>query len=1072
MPGRSFATPLLVVGLALLGPSGLAAQAGTTTGAIAGQIVDDSGAPLGGAQIVATNLETGFERGALSGEGGTYSIQFLPVGGPYRVVVQYLGFRAVADTIPRVGLNQTVRASYTLQPQAVEVEALVVTAESEIDVTQPALLAEVSEQRIDELPTAGRDFTNFIALTPYVISNVGTTTGGTFSAGGGRVSANNILIDGAEANNTFFGGNRGGSRSPYPFSLEAIEAFQVSTTPYDVSAGRFSGGRVNAITKSGTNDFQGSVFGFFRGDELGKPPFEFQGVDYGDEPLPEYTVSQFGATVGGPIVRDRAHFFFALDNQLRRNPILVDFPALAPASVDELSRILAEQYGIDLAAQSGTIDETEDELAVLGRVDWQISGDHAVGVRYNYTNFENQNDYIFSRYDLVGRGSTFGAITHSAVLNLNSVFDWGGRGVFNEFRVQLASEHTPRTGAALPASEVDVDDRTVNFAGNFINPNDLKERTFQIINNTSFDLGRHQVKVGTDNTRISIVNDFFFARYGFASFSDLEDLEARRPFIYFRSITPDSVPFEEGGLAEPVAWDLAVYAQDNWQMNDRLNLLFGLRYDYPHYTSVPRRNVQFEQDFAALDPGATTARAPEDTDNIAPRLGVTYDLSGNGTSVLRAGVGKFFGRVPFVGQTNSLAQTGLQQLFLFCGGDRAPVLDYNAMAADPDAIPDRCRTSAEAAADPYFGFGFGGGTSVPNITYYSDDFELPETWKANLGYEQQIARRASAGFDVSYANTTNNFFAIDLNLDTVPEFFAEGGRPIYVPPSEINRGEADDSESRINSAYGDVLQQNSIATARTYALALFGAYRISERYTVNGQYTYQDTEDDGSYTCCTAGAARGDNSTSANPNNLDYSRGPADFARRHSLSFDFTAELPFGVNLSGIWRAQSGTPFTAVINGDVNGDGEDFNDRAYIPTEAEISGGDFLFASAEDAAEFQSLLSSFECLQEARGSIIGRNSCWNDWQHYLDVRLGLELPFAGRSVELIADLFNVLNGLNDEWGDHRTVFWQEDLYQSVDFDEVSETFVYEVNDQFGDPSETFLGRADQFNVQLGLRVNF
>jgi hypothetical protein len=327
----------LVLALAMLtcGWDGAARAQGATTGSIRGQVTSAEGRPLAGAQVTATNTETGLHRAAAAGEDGRYSILLLP-SGPYAVRVQGLG-HAPATQAVRVATGQAATVDVRLAAEAVTLEGITVSGErARVDVTQGGVAQRVGQEQLENLPVAGRDFTDFLNLSPLVSPQPQVGTGGQFSIGGARTSGTNIQIDGADANNIFFGENRGSSRTPFTFSLESVREFQLITNGYDVEYGNYQGGVMNAITRGGTNRFEGSAF-YFRRDEA------LTGDDFFGRAPADYSTQQFGASAAGPVVRDRLHFFLSADGQRRNQPFFAGDPAVAgldPALVGQFLDVL------------------------------------------------------------------------------------------------------------------------------------------------------------------------------------------------------------------------------------------------------------------------------------------------------------------------------------------------------------------------------------------------------------------------------------------------------------------------------------------------------------------------------------------------------------------------------------------------------------------------------------------------------------------------------------------------------------------------------------------------------------
>jgi outer membrane receptor protein involved in Fe transport len=924
---------------------------------------------------------------------------------------------------------------------------------------------------IENLPTNGRNFADFVALSSTAAPDVGDGSGGNLSLNGGRRGASSIQIDGVENNGTFFGGEaRGSDRIAFAFSQETVKEFQVITNGYDVEYGNFTGGLINAVTKSGTNEWDGAAFYYRRDDGL-------TGNDFlGREPG-EFSSNQFGGFISGPIQRDRAHFLASVDVQDRSNPV---FPLQAGISnginADSLARligILENVYGVQNAAEEfQLVSQTNDQIALFGRVDWRLNDNHTLTIRNNFTDLEDLNDRI-SDNEAVSNGGIFEDRGNSFVVNLKSILS---PTLFNDLRIQYATESRPRAAySAIPQADINVnsDFSAAECGGSactrFSNPevfndpvlpNSLDENTIQLVNNLILQRGAHTLKLGTNNSYYDIDNFFFFNQFGDFDFSSLSDFE--------QGIADDyeiAGPGLDGTLprAQYNVLELAFYAQDDWQVNDRLTVNLGLRYDLRLFPDEGP-TVQGVLDDFDLDTGLF----PTDGDNIAPRVGFAYDVAGDGASVVRGGVGLFYGRVPPVFWSNALLNTGESQTFTRCtsGFD-----DPQTQQMVIEILRGERATFASCDEIP----GGGGFSFTPNVNVIHPDVEVPFALKANIGYDRIIAEDWRAGIDLQYSGTGDNYYNIDDNIGQEQFLVDDGTRPMFQSIDLIDM-ELDGGSHRVSSNFNDVLVLVNEAESRTWQGTFELAKAFTNGHTVRGSYTYSNSRDNSSSSCCISGTAILETPTASSPNflgdpgdDLVGSWGPADFERPHQVVLSGVAQLPWaGITLSGIYRGQSGLPYTPTVDGDVNGDGRDENDRAFIGDPSVMN-----FASPEDAATYSSLLSRFDCLSDQVGQIATRNSCRNPWINRLDARVTVPIE-AGRGprVELIADLFNVLNLLNEDWGQVLQVgILGQPLLEAEDFDIVTQEFTYSVRSGFGTENPFgFVPR--QWQLQLGARVEY
>jgi outer membrane receptor for ferrienterochelin and colicin len=1068
-------------------PAAAVAQ-GTTTGTIRGQVVSQAGEDVAGARVSAVEATTGVRRAASTGDDGRYSIPLLPPG-RYRVEVSALGYATqAAEVIVRLGEAATL--DVTLATSALTLETVVVSGQAtRVDATQGGVTTTVTPEQVENLPTQGRDFTDFLNLSPLVSPQPGVGTGGQFAIGGQRTSGTNVQIDGADANNTFFGENRGSSRTPFAFSLESIQEFQLVTNGFDVEYGNYSGGVVNAVTRGGTNEFRGNVFGFFRDQSLTQEDFT------GQEPR-DYSVQQFGFSLSGPVIRDRLHYFFSVDAQKKEQPVYALEPSVVGIEADTIDKVLniLQGLGFDNPAQfQGTLPQREDNLVLFGRIDWTISDAHRLTLRQNYSDFEQTNDRLSTRGEEFGtRGGPFVNTSYSTVAELNSVFG----SAFNTLRLQYSDEDRPRDpnnpGGYLPEIRVDSvagyrvnDDGTrtairtnILLGGDAVLfRNRLVEDKFQLVDNFTFRVGdNHTIKVGTNNIWSSTENTFFNGGNGAYRFTTLEDLAANRPFQYSRNVRTCSTAFVNNAAGQPVicpemdvpvakfdALEWSLYAQDEWQVTDRLVVTPGVRIGGTRFGDEPARvdTVETVRNSAGelVFPDLRTGISPNLT-GISPRLAFAYSLPGETEGVIRGGIGLLIGRAPTV-LLGNVFQTERPLLSVFCTGGTVPAFRLpELLQGTGENNPARCNGGAAPSGRPEYAF-------------FSDDFELPRTVKANLGYERVLGgSNTRIGLDLIYSRTTENFTVLDRNLGDVQFTLGLENRPVFVPAAGFNpRNRAAAPRLRTGS-FDRVYYNTSDGEAESVTLAVEIDQPVGDLLQFSARYALNRAYDNSSFSCCTSFEGFGI-PTAGDPNFLgdpgDDDRGtwgPSDFERRHTLVFSALWRAPAGFRVSGILRSQSGTPWTPMVFGDINGDGLDTNDRAFLSRSLQ-------FENAAERDQFLEFLNEHRCLIEQEGTVVQRNSCRNPWFNSLDLRLSKEIgTLRGQRAEFIVDAFNVLNGIDKEWGRYMGVFGtSRELLQARGYDPATRGIVYRVNDDFGREAPVGFDPF-QFQLQLGVRYRF
>ncbi|HJU67228.1 MAG TPA: TonB-dependent receptor [Gemmatimonadaceae bacterium] len=1067
----------LLVGVA----SSMAAQASTTTGNIRGRVVDEAGNPLPAATVVATNEETGFQRGTQTDDEGVYVLRFLPPGS-YRVAARRIGQQPSEVPGIRVTVGSTAPANFTLRSAAVQLTGVEVTANArEIDVADAGVKQTVSQEEIAELPSLGRDFTDFIALSGLVSPAPEVTTGGQFAIAGQRPSQTSIQIDGVDANNAFFGENRGGSRIPFAFSLESIREFQIITNGFDVEFGNYSGGVVNIVTQGGTNDFRASIYGNYRDKSLTREDFD-------GNPPNNFSVQQYAGKVSGPIVRDQLHYLVSVDGQRRREPFRSITPAFLrgnnepadSASADSLERffdVLEDQYGVTGAAsQYGEWEISNDVLTIFGRLDWTLNDRHRMSVRNNFSDHKNLDEAGSFAFP-AGRSQaeSFKDRANSLVGELTSVIT---PRIFNVLRVQYATEERPRIGNNLkPELRVRLDaNETVEYGGAFISfRNFLDETKFQVVDNVTLAFGDHSIKLGTNNTFTSIENIFWLNGSGGFEFNSLADFEAFRPSRFNRNVRADSVtPNATFDVQE-----YSVYAQDEWRITPKLLGVFGVRYDIQRYGDRPGRVVDAERAF-----GLETGIAPIDDNNISPRVSFTYDLKGDATQLIRLGGGLFYGRVPFVMGSN-VASTDTPLLVVECRGSLTEV------PTPPDVPPDVSDypTWAASGEDNPFGCGGAGGVGgVPEYAFWNSGFEIPETIKANIGYERQLRPGTLASIDLLFSESSKLYTVRNINLrDPQFQLTGEGGRRVFVPAGRFSPSSAAGSDRFRNADFASVYVNYNDGIARSFAASLNVDHRLTDSSAVRASYTYTRAYDNSTYSCCTANEGfTGQRYGALGPNVIGgigdeaTGWGPSNFNREHSIVLSGTFRLPFGIRVSPKWSIRSGTPWGPEVSGDINADGVNFNDRPYIfrPEElpvfvaASATNPDSVVASAR--ARYADFLGEHDCVGDYVGQIIPRNTCRQPWFNQLDMTIRKRFETAGdQAAEVHIDLFNVLNGLNSDWGRNVSVTAaRRNLLLAQDYDAANGRIRYTVPARFADRTQVGSNLLLQFSAQIGVRYYF
>lgn len=863
MTGPLFRRAAVVLAMALLLPSLLFAQAGST---LSGEVVDDSSAAVPGVTVTATNTQTGFHRATVTAEDGSYHFLALPIGA-YRVTAELSGFATV--TVENVRLNvATGRELNITLKQATVSEAITVTADAPLVATTPAVGTVVSQQELEGLPLNGRQFANLASLAPgtQLSVNADPTKPGqlTVALNGGSGRNVNYVIDGGDNTDDTIGG------ALQNFNLEAVQEFKIQTMQYKAEFGRSSGGVLSVVTKSGTNDLGGSVYGFFRDKSLNEKTEQER---LNDAEKGEYERKQYGGSLGGPIVRDNAHFFATYEKTDRDTTKTVSTDGIFP-----------EFDGQAVALPF------EDELGTA-KLTWSASAKQLVQVRYGY----QKNTDIYGTSPLY-LPSNQGTINNDYKSVLASHTWTIGDNKLNE----LVYQFTRFENSILPVS----DEPNLYFPSgvtsgqNFNTPQTTHQEKSQFKDDFSWASTlrgqRHDFKTGLNYIHEPILGgDFTTGTSG--QYQMLED-RADSPvgiIIQYGGFLGDQTPIEQYNL----------YVQDDWSINDRLTLNLGLRYDLWTGFDLDQRSNPllplYKQAAAAhpdidwLQPFANgeADQLDDDDDNIAPRLGFTYDLRGDSTNIIRGGWGIYYD-FPYTNATSLFPASAVQS-------DYRPVYYHE----NPDGIRNADGTFFRPGIDP-MPANQGAGADLPN-NIAQKSWQAPQSTQISLGYSWQTTPWLGLTFDAVHIDYENIPFRVRAN----PRI---GAARILQPATNNNN-----IRLWVGDGSAEYRGFNIGFRARAARFEAQGFYTLStaEGNVLTGADEFRLWD----------GALQPGVQANAAVNAIDFyapeNYGPLYTDARHRVTLSTVYRAPLGINVSGILRYRSALPYTKLAGADVNGDG-------------------------------------------------------------------------------------------------------------------------------------------------------
>jgi outer membrane receptor protein involved in Fe transport len=975
----------------LLGWTGLASRAmhaQTTTGTIAGTVTVEQGQPIEDAQVQVLNPQTGFSRGVRTNSAGRYTVPGLEPG-TYSVTVRRIGYTAQTRDGVLVTLGQTTRGDFNLVAQATVLTSVmaIVSRDPLISPTRTSVSTSVSDTALRRLPSLNRNFTDFVALTPQI-----STAGPGLSGGGTNNRYNSIQIDGANESDLFglgSTGQPGGQASGKSIGIESVKEYQVLLAPFDVRQGNFAGALINAVTKSGTNEFHGSLIGATRN----------QGLTRSQPYINKSEQSQYGFSIGGPIIKDKAFFFLNPEWQVRKLPASGDYIGLPTTTLRQstLDSVNALIQGYNLPVGGGGLATNENPLQnIFGRLDFNLPANNQLVVRHNYGYAQDDN---FSRspasFRLTNNLYKFKSTKNASVVQLRSLF---GRGAYNELLLNRTSIRDRRAPAVTNTPQVNVivpGYTIVSGSERSSQGNELDQDMFELTDNFTLPLGRHSVTIGSQNQFYKVRNLFGQNSYGFWTFGTVDSLRQGRPRTY-----QVGVPLSGDGAVRFQAAAYSAYAQDEWTVTPNFNLTYGLRVDVPVFKDKP----PFSK--SVLDSvGRNTTDIPSGNIEWSPRLGFNWNATGDDRNQVRGGVGLFSGRPAFVWLSNAFqnsGSTGYAQLT--CAAAVAPVFS-SANAATP---PTSCTNGSTARA---------GG----EIDLLDPNLKFPQNLRTTLGYDHRLAENWVGTVEGIYTRAVNGLFYRNLALAGI-QGYDRYGRAIYglTPGTPVRKHTDRDRVFDVTNQSKDHAYQMTVGLQRKY----FDNYEGSVFYTYSRAFDVQSIANSTAISNIQFGRPWGGDLLAQ-----DATR--SSFEQRHRIVASGTYSFPTKTDLTVLYFGESGIPYDYTTNADINGEGFSGNDPLYIPLNAldptemvfqtqtytNRSGVSQSYTPQQQADAFQRFIETTPCLRNNRGHIVPRNACESPWTHRVNVSGRQSLPtIMGQNVSLQVDVFNFLNLLNQRWG--------------------------------------------------------
>lgn len=1044
-------TPILFMICLIAGLSTGFAQ--VTNSAFNGIVTDDKKEALPGATVVVIHIPTGTQYGAITQANGRFYLANVRPGGPYTFRVSYVGYKQQSKEGVQVKLGQNLAVDFQMKQDAENLDQVVVTSNQLFNNDRTGAISNINRKQIEALPTISRSQQDYTRLTPQSDGN---------SFMGRNALFNNFSLDGSIFNNSFGldAPTPGGQTNAQPVSLDAIDQLQVSIAPYDVRQSGFTGAGVNAVTKSGTNEFKGSAYIFLRNENMIGSKVANESVTN-----PDLKFKQYGFRLGGPLIKNKL-FFFINGEVVRREDPGSNFIASRPgvsgpnvsrvqASVmDQISSQLRTVYGYETGPYENYVYETTNDK-FLAKLDWNINKQHRLTVRYNYLkSIREQGPHPFAINFTGGRvpsvnnlpfrnsGYAINNNINSVVAELTSRL---GAKISNNLVVGYTQFKDFRTPFSAPFPTFEIAENGLSYTTIGHEPfsinNILDQDVFQFTDNFTLYTGKNTWTFGANFEMFQFNNSFNlfyygvfpvpgqFGGYSFPSVNDfLATITPGNP--NFRDYNAEVTQFQQRPfqLVEVDLGQLGLYGQLERQVNNKVKLTFGLRVDFPlYFSSIKSNPLVSALTFRNNDGGSETldvGKLPDLNPLFAPRFGFNIDVNGDHSTQLRGGTGIFSGRVPFVWIGNQASNRG---------------------SNDPANI------------------------GVVNAT--ASKFRFPQVWKTNAAVDQQLPGGLIGTLEFLYSKDINGVTVRNANL-TASNRTLPDGRPGF-----------DATNNKVNTQVGGAYVLDN--TNKGYQLSITAQLRKTFKNGLNTSlaYSFLDSRDMLISTEISQFIWEG-NPIQGNPNspNLSFSQ----FGLKHriiaTLAYRKEYAKNFATSIALFYESAQGGRFSYTYAGDLNGDGVAANDLIFIPNSQNdinlvdiVDGnGNVVKTATRQWTELNAFIEQDVYLRNNRGKIAERNGALSPWFHNVDLRIlqdfYVNVGNKRNTLQLSLDILNVGNLLNSKWGIRKVFNVAQPINVAGTDANGNPTFQY--NSAFTSSFRNDVSLTSRWRAQIGVRYIF
>ncbi len=978
------------------------------------------GADLAGATVSAVHTPTGTVYATSTRKGGNYNITNMNPGGPYTVTVSFVGFKSITREGITLSLGETLNENFELLETSSNLSEVVVTARGTPTAGKGGTETNIGRDKMANLPTVGRNVSDYLRYVPQAK----ITGDGGVSLAGQNNRYNAFYIDGA-VNNDVFGlaasGTNGGQSGIAPISIDAIDQFQVVLSPYDPSLGNFTGGGINAITRSGTNTYSGSVYYFFRNENLaGKTPGVAKSAA---TKLADFSNKTIGFRVGGPIIKNKLFFFLNGEVQRDKRPQPFDFSTYTgssnQAAIDGLANHLKTTYGYD---PGGYLDnpETIEANRIAAKIDWNITDKHKLSASYRYNNgFRNNTSRSSnSTINFFNNGYEFPSTTHSGSLELNSRFN---NNMNNKLLITLTSVKDDRgaLGSAFPRVTInDGTGRLVFGTEEFSTGNLLEQTNIAFFDVFKYSKGKHTFSIGTDNEISKSTNVFIRQNYGSYVFNDLNTFLTGGTAATYNRTYSLLDPIGTAGDASINAaakfntLRLGFFVGDEIKVNNQLTITMGLRADNTKFITTPRTDHFFND--TALSKysqyydmkGARSGQIASPKWSLNPRLGFVYKIPDEGL-VIRGGLGLFTGRVPLVWPGGVYNNNGISLAGIFRSN----------VAFDPD--PFKQYTAAD--------FGITLPTPSGQIDLIAKDFKMNKIFRVSMAADKQLAKNWKLTVEGIFTKNINeinytrvdvlpaNLKSVGVDVRDVHSLTGSGAKLIPTRP---------DGSTPYTGVY--LLSNRTGPKGFSYNFSVSVDKKWNDNWAINANYMY------GNSVVINEGTSSQNNSQwrfmeAVNGRN-NIGRSTSDYDVAHRINAYVSKKFTYlnkwlATTVSLVYNGQSGNPYSYVLNRGMVRDLDNFetNDLIFIPTTAQLQQMTFLtnttggvtYTPQQQRDLFDAFIQGDKYLSKNRGKYAERNGARTPFTHVLDLKiqqdLNVKLGNKTYQLQISYDIFNFTN---------------------------------------------------------------